>query len=61
MDILPALGAEGDVSYHGVESLGANTTFINAEDWLSISLEAVFEESRGLADEVYDERMLLVY
>ena len=60
MDVLPALGAEGDVSYHGVESLSANTTFVNAEDRLSVSLEAVFEESRGLADEIYGKRMVLV-
>jgi len=60
MDILPALGAEGDVSYHSVESLSANATFIDAEDGLSVSLEAVFEESRGVADEVYGKRMVLV-
>jgi hypothetical protein len=61
VDVLAALGAEGDVSFRGVEGFSADTTFINAEDRLSVFLEAVFEESRGLADEIYSGSIVSVY
>jgi hypothetical protein len=52
VDVLPALGAEGNIFYRSVEGLGADTTFVDAENGLSVFLEAVFEEPRGLAYEI---------
>jgi hypothetical protein len=53
VDVLSALDTKCDVFHRSIQNFSADTTFIDAEHGFSIFLEAVFEESRGSAYEIW--------